>query len=162
MLLLLQAALDPMHINLASAMIESMLDPSKERPSKQAMYQSFFIFFFLASQRVVKSSSALARPTNTTAVCNTGNTSGIWGLCTRESRNRSSEPEKHRWSCLRRGFGFGRASPVTGLENHRWQRIVIVLLLDVSTVWRPACVSWLERVERHGGLFSSLRSLTLS
>jgi hypothetical protein len=49
---------------------------------------------------------------------------------------------------------------VTDLEKHRWQRIVEVLLLDLSTVQLPAYASWLERVERHGGLFSSLRSFT--
>ena len=67
-----------MHNHHASAINESMLFSSKERPSKQAMYQSSFIFFF-ASQRIVKHRSALARPTNTTAICNTGNTSGTWG-----------------------------------------------------------------------------------
>jgi hypothetical protein len=49
---------------------------------------------------------------------------------------------------------------VTDLEKHCWQRIVMVLLLDMSTVQLPACASWLGRVEKHGGLFSSLRSLT--
>jgi hypothetical protein len=68
-----------MHRHHASAVFESTLFPSTERSGKQAMYQSFFIFFLLHTV-VVKDRSPLARPTNTTAICNTGDTSGIWGV----------------------------------------------------------------------------------
>ena len=79
MLLLSQVTLGLMHNHHTSAINESTLFSSTERPSKQAMYQSSFIFFF-ASHRVMKNKSALARPTNTTAICNTSNTSGDLGV----------------------------------------------------------------------------------
>ena len=168
MLLLSQVTLGLMHNHHTSAINESTLFSSTERPSKQAMYQSSFIFFF-ASQRIVKHRSALARPTNTTAICNTGNTSGTWGRLidwlTEGPRNRETGLAN-----LRNIGGPVFVAALALAEQVLWQTwktiadrgTVMVSSLDVSTVWRPAFASWLERVRRHGGLFSSLLSLTLS
>lgn len=62
--------------------------------------------------------------------------SWIWGWSFHKGTNKS---EKHRWSCLHYDLGFGRATFMTDLKTHRWQRIVVVSLHDVSLVWRPAC-----------------------
>ena len=126
-----------MHNHHASAINQSMLFSSKERPSKQAMYQSSFIFFF-ASQRIVKHRSALARPTNTTAICNTGNTSGTWGRLidwlTEGPRNRETGLAN-----LRNIGGPVFVAALASVEQVLWQTWKTIASSASSWLYRLMC-----------------------